>query len=211
LNQPSQLVLARDGAQFVLDQRNQIIRKISADGTLETVAGTPMKAGFAGDGGAPLDAQFSFPAGPNPPPAGGLTLDDAGNLYVSDSANHRIRKVDFEANEISTIAGSGEPAFSGDGGPATEATLDNPRALAFGPDGRLYVADENNHRIRAIDLESGIIVTVAGNGEDGFSGDGGPATEATLDRPSGLAFDSTGALYIVDSYNSRIRRVGAEL
>jgi sugar lactone lactonase YvrE len=208
LNQPSQLVLAHDGAQFVLDQRNQVIRKIDVDGNLETVAGTPMKPGFSGDGGAPLDARFSFPTGANPPPAGGLAIDDAGSLYVSDTANHRIRKIDFEADEISTIAGNGDAAFSGDGGPATEAALDNPRTLAFGPDGRLYVADENNHRIRAIDLETGIIDTVAGSGEPGFSGDGGPATEALLDRPGGLAFDSHGALYIVDTYNSRIRRVG---
>jgi sugar lactone lactonase YvrE len=208
LNQPSQLVLARDGAQFVLDQRNQVIRKIDADGDLQTVAGTPMKPGFSGDGGAPLDAQFSFPTGSNPPPAGGLALDDAGNLYVSDTANHRIRKIDFEANEMSTVAGTGEAAYSGDGGPATEAALSNPRTLAIGPDGRLYVADENNHRIRAIDLETGIIDTVVGNGERGFSGDGGPATEASLDRPAGFAFDSQGALYVVDTYNSRIRRVG---
>ena len=209
LNQPTQLAIAPNGAQFVLDQRNQVVREIDGNGTISTVAGTPTKPGFAGDGGEPLSAQFSFPTGSNPPPAGGLALDAAGNLYVADTNNHRIRRVDFETNEITTVAGTGEPAYSGDGGPATEAALNNPRTLAIGPDGRLYVADEMNHRIRAVDLESGVIETVAGTGDAKFSGDGGPATEASLDRPAGLAFDSTGALFIVDTYNSRIRRVGA--
>jgi sugar lactone lactonase YvrE len=209
LNQPSQLVIGPDGTQFVLDQRNQAIRRIASDGTIETVAGTPTKPGFSGDGGLPTAAQFDFPTGANPPPSGGLALDSAGNLYVADTLNHRIRKVDFEQQQITTIAGTGEAAFSGDGGPAMEAALDNPRTLAVGPDGRLYVADELNHRIRAIDLDQGTIETVVGTGEAAFSGDGGPATEAALNRPSGLAFDSHGALYVVDTFNTRIRRVGA--
>jgi len=210
LNQPNQLAIAPNGTQYVLDQRNQVIREIDADGVISTVAGTPTKPGYSGDGGEPLRAQFSFPTGSNPPPAGGLALDADGNLYVSDSNTHRIRKIDFQTNEITTIAGTGEPGYSGDGGPATEAALDNPRTLALGPDGRLYIADERNNRIRAIDLDSGVIETVAGNGEGKFSGDGGLATEASLDRPAGVAFDSNGALFIADTYNSRIRRVGTQ-
>jgi sugar lactone lactonase YvrE len=210
LNQPNQLAITHDGTQYILDQRNQVIREISADGVIRTVAGTPAKPGFSGDGGLPTAAQFSFPTGSNPPPAGGLALDASGNLYVADGSNHRIRKIDFENAEITTLAGTGEAGYSGDGGPANEAALNNPRTLAVGPDGRLYVADEHNHRIRAIDLEVGTITTVAGTGDESFSGDGGPATEAALNRPAGIAFDSHGALYIADTYNSRIRRVGPQ-
>ena len=96
---------------------------------------------------------------------------------------------------------------SGDGGPATNVTFNNPRDLVFGPDGRLYIADELNHRIRAIDLATGLINTVAGNGNATFFGDGGPATGAGLNRPGGLDFDAQGMLYIADTYNHRIRRV----
>ena len=208
LNQPNQLVIAHDGAQFVLDQRNQVIREIDARGIIRTIAGTPTKPGFAGDGGSPAAAQFNFPTGSNPPPAGGIALDANGILYVADTSNHRIRKIDLDNDVITTLAGTGEAAYSGDGGPATEAALHNPRTMAIGPDGRLYVADEYNHRIRAIDLDSGIITTVAGTGDETFAGDGGLATEAALQRPAGIAFDSQGALYIADTYNSRIRRIG---
>ena len=105
------------------------------------------------------------------------------------------------------MAGTGAADGGGDGGPALSADLNNPRDLAFGPDGRLYIADEFNHRIRALDLATGTIETVAGNGEEGFSGDGGPALSAALNRPAGLDFDPQGRLYIADTYNHRIRRV----
>jgi sugar lactone lactonase YvrE len=170
------------------------------------VAGTGA-VGFAGDGSAPLSAVFHFPNGANPAPGGGIALDDRGRLYVSDSINHRIRRIDLEANLIETIAGDGNAGYDGDGDPATQASLNFPFDLDFGPDGRLYVADSHNHRIRAIDLDTGIITTVAGNGTKGFGGDGGPATEAALSLPSGVAFDAQGHLYIADTENSRIRRV----
>jgi DNA-binding beta-propeller fold protein YncE len=209
LNQPGQLVVAEDGTQYLLDQRNQIVRRIDTDGIISTVAGMQGQPGFSGDGGPPLEAQFNLPAMSNPPPAGGLALDGDGNLYVSDTNNQRIRKIDFAANVITTVAGTGEADFSGDDGPAYEAALNNPRQLAVGPDGRLYVADQDNHRIRAVDLETAVIETVVGSGEQGFSGDGGSPLEAALDRPAGVAFDREGALYVVDSYNSRVRRIGA--
>jgi sugar lactone lactonase YvrE len=132
-----------------------------------------------------------------------------GVLYVSDTLNHRIRRIDLAQGTIETIAGTGEAGYAGDDGPAIEAELNNPRKLTLGPDGRLYVGDELNHRIRAIDLESGEITTVAGTGEEGFSGDGVLATEAALNRPVGVSFDHAGAMYVLDTYNSRVRRVGA--
>jgi sugar lactone lactonase YvrE len=206
LNQPSKSAIDATGNIYVLDQRNQRIRKIDTNGIITTVAGVGT-AGFSGDGGAPLSAQFHFPAGPNPAPGGGLVFDSQGRLYVSDSVNLRIRRIDFNANTIETIAGTGEYGYSGDGGPALEAKFAYPFDLDFGPDGRLYVADQQNHRVRAIDLTTGTIATVAGNGTPCYSGDGGPAVDASLYEPSGIAFDAAGHLYIADLHNSRIRRV----
>ena len=206
LNQPNNMVLADDGSQYILDQRNQVVRVIDPEGIIHTFAGTPGEAGFGGDGGKATKAKLNFPAGSNPPPGGGLALDDDGNLYISDTLNHRIRRVDPDG-KITTLAGTGKAGFSGDDGPATEAQLDSPYKLKIGPDGRLYIGDQNNHRIRAIDLDDGTITTVAGNGDKGFSGDGGPPTEAALQRPAGVSFDEDGAMYILDMYNSRIRRV----
>ena len=206
LSQPPQTVLGPDGGLYILDQRNQRVRQIDPDGIITTVVGTGV-AGFAGDGGSPLDAQLQFPAGANPPPAGALAFDSQGRLYIADALNHRIRRVDFNLDRIETVAGTGAADSNGDSGPARSAALNNPRDLAFGPDGRLYIADEFNHRIRALDLVTGIIETVVGSGEEGFSGDGGPARSAALNRPAGLDFDPQGRLYIADTYNHRIRRV----
>jgi hypothetical protein len=205
LNQPSKSAIDAAGNIYVLDQRNQRIRKIDTNGIINTVAGIGT-AGFSGDGGAPLSAQFHFPAGPNPAPGGGLVFDSQGRLYVSDSINRRIRRIDFTANIIETIAGS-DSGFAGDGGPAVNAKFAYPFDLDFGPDGRLYVADQQNHRVRAIDLTTGIISTVAGNGTPGYSGDGGSALDASLHDPSGIGFDASGHLYIADTYNNRVRRV----
>ncbi len=209
LNQPQQTILGPDGSLYILDQRNQRVRRIGPDNTITTVVGTG-QAGFGGDNGSPLQAQLRMPAGSNPPPGGALAVDSQGRLYISDVLNHRIRRVDFGLDLIETIAGTGEAGFGGDGGPAIAAALDNPRDLEFGPDGRLYVADELNHRVRAIDLDTGIITTVAGNGQEGFSGDGGPAIVAALSRPAGLESDPQGYLYIADTYNHRIRRMRLE-
>lgn len=207
LNQPTQLILGDDGSQFILDMRNQVVRKIDPEGVITTVAGTPAMPGYEGDGDSPLAAKFSFPAGSNPPPGGALAFDRDGRLYVSDTLNHAIRRIDFERDRIDTVAGTGAAGFSGDGGDATHAKLNNPRDLELSTDGTLlYVADERNQRIRAIDLETGIIDTVAGNGESGYEGEGFAPTETSLNRPAGLASDEAGFLYIADTYNNRIRR-----
>lgn len=206
LDQPIQAALAKDGALFILDQRNQIIRRIGADDVVSTVAGTPKQKGYEGDDGPPLKAKMQQPFGTNPQPGGGLAIDGEGRIYFADVLNHRVRRVDLDKDLIETVAGTGEAGYGGDGGKATDAKLNNPRKLAFGPDGRLYIADERNHRVRALDLKSGLIDTVAGNGAAAFSGDGGPATAAALNRPTGFAFHD-GFLYIADSENHRIRRV----
>jgi len=207
LNQPTQLIYGEDDSQYILDMRNQVIRKIDPDGLISTVAGTPTMMGYAGDGGSPLEALFNFPFGPNPPPGGALAFDHDGRLYVSDTLNHVIRRIDFAENRIDTVAGTGEAGFSGDGGDAVDAQLDNPRDLELSPDGKsLYIADELNQRIRVLDLEEGTIDTVAGNGETGYDGEGFAPTETALNRPAGLEFDEQGFLYIADTYNHRIRR-----
>jgi sugar lactone lactonase YvrE len=154
--------------------------------------------GFAGDGGPATAARLNMSLG-------GVALDSSGNLYIADSLNERIRKVS-PVGTISTYAGSGGFGFSGDGGPATAAQLSLPHGVAVDSAGNLYIADSNNHRIRKV-TPGGTISTYAGTGTEGFSGDGGPATAAHLDRPDGVAVDSAGNLYIADSGNSRIRKV----
>ncbi|MBX7080128.1 MAG: hypothetical protein K1X88_13110 [Nannocystaceae bacterium] len=212
-SQPSSAVVAPDGAMFVLDQRNQRIRKIGADGIIDTVVGDGMP-GFAGDGGDPLMAQVNFPTGPNPQPNGTMALDGDGRLYFADSLNHRIRRVDFAQQTIETVIGTGEAGFGGDGGPGSAAAIANPRDLAIGPDGRLYFADEMNHRVRAFDPDSGTVETVVGSGEDGAKAkeldDGLEALQTALSRPTGITFDPDGYLYVSDTNNHVVRRVNLE-
>src|SRR5207249_7939099 len=152
---------------------------------------------------------FSFPTGTNPEPTGGLARDANGFIYLADTLNHRIRRLafrgpDFTDGRITTIAGNGTPGGSGDGGPAADAQVNYPEDMEIGPDGKLYFADTNNNRVRRINLVSGVIEAVAGTGQQGYSGDGGPALQATFNRPFGIAFDRFGNLYISDTFNSRI-------
>jgi hypothetical protein len=205
LERPIQSAIAPDGTIFILDQTNQRIRRITPDDSMiDSITGTGVR-GFSGDGGSPALAQMNQP--PGTIAGGGLDIDSEGRLYFSDIMNFRIRRIDLALDRIETIAGTGVAGYSGDGGPATAAQINNVREIQFGPDGKLYLADERNDRVRAIDLTTGVITTVAGNGVRGFSGDGGPATEASLNGPIGLGFDGDGNLYIADAYNQRIRRV----
>lgn len=212
LNQPKGIVLAPSGDLYIVDARNLRVRRISADsGIIDTVVGSGTR-GSGGDGGPPLAAQFSFQnvdsdAADNPEPGGAIAMDGQGRLYIADTENHRVRRVDLALGTVETVAGNGSAGDGGDGGPATEAGLRNPRDLEFAPDGRLFIADTENQRIRVVDLTTGIIDTVAGSGVASYAGDGGPARQAALHRPWGIAFDSAGDLFIADTFNNRIRRV----
>ncbi len=167
------------------------------DWIIETVAGP---GNFSGDDGAATAAWLRAPAG--------VALDGSGNLYIADRDNRRIRKVDAAGN-ITTVAGTGQCCYNGDGGAATEARLRNPYDVALDTAGNLYIADRNNQRIRKVDASSGVITTVAGDGTAGFGGDGGPAAEAQLRNPQGVALDAAGNLYIADRNNHCIRKVDA--
>ena len=181
------------GNLYIADQGNNRIRKVDTVGNISTVAGTT--AGFSGDGGAATLAQLNNPTS--------VSVDAAGNIYIADRINHRIRKVDTAGN-ISTVAGT-TVGFSGDGGLATLAQLNTPYSVSVDAAGNLYIADAQNHRIRKVDT-AGNISTVAGT-TAGFSGDGGAATLAQLSLPIGVTFDDAGNLYIGDLLNHRIRKV----
>jgi sugar lactone lactonase YvrE len=213
LNQPPRAVEAADGSIYINDQRNQCIRKIDASGVLSTVVATPqcptttlLPGGFVDDC-APVLAQINQPTGGNPEHPGGALAIDGEFLYLADTMNHRIRRIDFGADMITTVVGDGVARFHGDGGDPLLASLNRPLDIAFGPDGRLYIADAYNHRVRAVDFTANVITTVAGNGVKGFSGDGAPATSAQLASPFGIGFDADGHLFIADTENNRIRRV----
>jgi len=211
LNIPFSVVVDATGNLFIADGENNRVRKVSPSGMISTVAGTG-QAGFSGDGGPATQARLNFPIG-------GLALDKAGNLFISDGANNRVRKVSPEGI-ITTVAGTGQIGFSGDGGPATEARFDGPRVGAVDAAGNLFVADLYNHRIRKVSPD-GLITTVAGSGPTGqgkgaSTGDGGLATEARLNGPTGLTLDRSGNLYFAENGDIfgankgyRVRKVSA--
>ena len=191
---PAQIAYDAAGNLYIADLNNNVIRKVDLAGIVTTVAGTG-EQGFAGDGGAATSAQLDSPAG--------VAVNAVGDIYIADTHNQRIRKV--SSGTITTIAGTGVAGFSGDSGAAASAQLSNPTALALDSNGNLFIADTNNHRIRKISGTT--ITTVAGNGEQGFSGDGAAATAAGIDSPNGVAVDAAGKIYIGDTRNQRVRVV----
>ncbi len=173
------------------------IISLSPGDTIDTVAGTGVK-GFSGDGGAAISAALANPFS--------MAADAAGNVYIADRDNHRVRRIDTTGN-ITTVAGNGEQGFFGDGGLATSASLNTPTAVAVDASGNVYIADSNNNRIRVV--ANGNINTFAGNGNAGYSGDGGAATSASLYTPRGVAVDANGVVYIADTNNHVVRKVSA--
>jgi sugar lactone lactonase YvrE len=172
-------------------------------GTVRYVVGKRVGAArFDGDGGAANQARLNFPSG--------IAIDDHGALYIADTWNHRIRRVDVVTGKIQTFAGTGQPKWTGDGGPASSASLNEPVDLVMDMKGKLYIADQTNNRVRMIDTLTGVMTTVAGTGEAEYYGDKIPAIEAALAGPSGLALDADGNLYIADTFNGRIRKIDGQ-
>jgi sugar lactone lactonase YvrE len=167
------------------------------------VAGAAPAKRFSGDGGPADQALLNFPTA--------VVVDQAGHLYIADMLNHRVRRVDAVTGVITTVAGLGQPRCSGDGGLAVEAGLNEPAALAVSDGGVLYIADQSNNRVRAVDLATGVIRTVAGTGTAAYNGDGVAATETGLAGPGGLALASDGTLFIADSFSGRIRAVDPDI
>lgn len=253
LNEPKGVTIDCHGNVYVADSENHVVRKVDrATGVISTVAGKaeddhmgsavgrdslahptdedPLADGaeetgsmkftqqadlsgtvrywtnqtatatkrYGGDARLAVEAQLNFPTA--------VAVDREGNLYIADTMNHRVRMVDVTTGIISTLAGTGQARFSGDGGPAHQAALNEPAALVIGDEGRLYIADQSNHRVRMVDIKTGVIRTVAGTGLAVYDGDGRPAVDTALAGPSGLALVGD-RLYIADTFNGRVRCV----
>ncbi|MFD4612181.1 RICIN domain-containing protein [Streptomyces sp. NPDC058451] len=199
LRNPREVAVDSEGAVYIADAGNNRVRKVSADGKISTVAGTGA-AGSGGDGGLATTAQLHGPFG--------VAVDSTGVLYIAEYNGNRVRKVTTDG-KISTVAGTGTAGFSGDNGRAASAQLKNPYGVAVDGADLLHIVDYANHRVRKVAAD-GKISTVAGTGTAGFSGDNGPATSAQLNFPTGMVVDSTGALYIADYSNHRVRKVAAD-
>jgi trimeric autotransporter adhesin len=197
LYEPNQLAFDQAGNLFIAEDRNNIIRKIDITGHISTVAGNGT-SGFSGDGGLATSAQLDR--------ACGVAVDAAGNIYICDADNFRIRKVNT-SGIISTIAGNGTEGYSGDGGPATSAEIGFTSGICVDATGNLYFASQNSN-VRKVNT-SGIISTYAGNGINGSSGDGGLATSAQIKTPASVFLDGAGNLYIGDLGGMKIRKVNA--
>jgi len=196
LNDPVGVAADNAGNVYIADRGNNRIRKVNASGIITTIAGTGT-AGYSGDSAAANLAQINAPRG--------VTIGPDDNIYIADQSNHRIRKINSQGM-ITTVAGNGTGGYGGDGAAATSAMLNNPANICFDLQGNMYIADVDNERIRKVDL-LGNIITVAGNGTAGFSGDNGMAIAAELNEPTSVAVDNMSRVYIADGWNNRIRMV----
>lgn len=197
INTPEGICLDTNGNLFIADTLDQRIRKVATNGTITTVAGNGT-AGFTSDGGQATSSELNNPTS--------VTMDSSNNLYIADSANNRIRKVSASGS-ISTVAGTGTAGYSGDSGAGTSAKINNPLGVAFDATARnMFIVDEGNYRVRK--MTNNIITTVAGSGTNGYSGDGGLATNANLAFVQNVSVDKTGNLFIADAGNDLIRKAG---
>jgi sugar lactone lactonase YvrE len=199
LNSPSGMARDSAGNLYIADQGNNVIRKIDSNGNISTVAGNG-QGGYTGDGGLATSAQLYSPSD--------VAIDSAGNLYIADTNNNVIRKVDING-VITTFAGNGQSAYLGDGGPALYASLSGPQGVAVDKAGDLFISDSSNYVVRKIDV-NGTITTIAGDNQQGYSGDGAIATAAQLSYPLGVAVDDAGNVYIADGQNYVVRKVGTD-
>ncbi|MEQ1566777.1 MAG: hypothetical protein ABMA64_14135 [Myxococcota bacterium] len=215
---PSSVVAAADGSVYLSDQGNQVVRRVTPDGQIERVAGSPGVGGYSGDGGPAIDAVLHGHSDWIGGPTSKLALSGS-TLVLADTLNGVIRAIDLDRGTIERVAGrfvpgadvGSAPGYSGDGGPALDAVFSLPRAVAVGPAGELYVADSSNHCVRVVDPDGEVRAFAGRCGEEGgFSGDGGPALDARFDLPCGLWVDGRGALYVADSNNHVVRRIAAE-
>lgn len=196
---PNDVIITAAGNMLIANPPDNCVRKVDANGIITTIAGNG-SPGFSGDGGPASSAQLNFPTS--------VATDNAGNIYIADAFNLRIRKIN-PAGVITTVAGNGTRGYSGDGGPAGSATLRYVSSLATDAAGNLYIADRDNHCIRKLTTD-GTITTIAGNGTAGYAGDGGAAVSSQLNSPEGILMDISGSLVIVDGGNARIRKIAAD-
>ncbi len=197
LSGPGAVAVDANGNLFIADTVNNVVREVTSKGVISTIAGNGT-LGSGGDNAQAVAAQLGAPQG--------VAVDASGNVYVADTANARVRKI--SNGIITTYAGNGTQGYSGDGGPASAATLNTPVGLAVDKSGNLYIADSGNNVVRKVS-NGGTITTVAGKGTQGYSGNGGPATAAQLNVPQGVAVDGSGNIYIADTLNNVIREVTA--
>jgi sugar lactone lactonase YvrE len=195
---PTGVVVDKNGNIFIADRSNMRIRKVDKNGIITTYAGV-IKGGYGGDGGPAAKANLYAPTD--------VALDTAGNLYIADAQNNRVRKVTKATHIITTVAGNGTPGYNGDSIAATSAKLNLPVGVYVDVAGNIYISEAFGHRVRRVDAATGIITTVAGTGVIGSAGDKGPATAAQLHAPYGVTGDALGNLYIADLGNYKIRKV----
>jgi DNA-binding beta-propeller fold protein YncE len=200
LNGPFDIGFDSDGNLYFSDTFNHCIRRVDArTDVITTIAGCG-EAGYSGDGGPAVRARFDEPYG--------IAVDQTGNVYVADRHNHCVRRVDGASGIVTTFAGNGTSAFSGDDGPASRAAMVEPNGLAFDPNqSRLYIADVADHRVRVVDLAAGIVRTFAGTGEPEHSGDGGPAATAGIHGARAVKVAADGTVYILERQGSTLRAV----